>query len=199
MDEKTSELREIFMETTDSNTVTETQSESPGSLIDAPDDVAERLAELIEQMQEQYQFDSTLERDELCRLVRGFHDDETDEELAETLGCEPSEVRTARLDCHLIRESDRDAAFEFEELRRLLAEEVSVEERAERLGVSVETAASYSEVAAADRRSTRANNRFRDEFAELLTDAELTDQLAANAREDGLQEATEDIETDVSF
>jgi hypothetical protein len=62
-----------------------------------------------------------------------------------------------------------------------------------------ETVARYRRVAEADVESIRASDRFRDEFEELLTDAELSARLARDAREDGLQEATEDIETDVSL
>ena len=150
-------------------------------------------------MRDQYDFETSLETDDLITVLRGFHDDEDDESIAATLDCEPATVRQARLDLHLVRDAEREAPFEFDQLRRLLAEDVSLEERAEQLAVSVETARQYSEVAAADRRSTRANSRFRDEFAELLTDADLTNRLAADAHEDGLQEATEDMETDVSF
>ena len=199
MDEKTAELRDIFMETTDSETVTESQSESPGSLADDDSDVAERLATLIDRMRERYDFVTELDSDALITVVRGFHDGDDDATIATRLDCEPAVVRKARLDLHLVREADREAPFEFDQLRQLLAEELPLEERAERLDVSVETAREYSEVAAADRRSTRANDRFRDAFAELLTDADLTDRLAADAHEDGLGEATEDMETDVSF
>jgi len=52
---------------------------------------------------------------------------------------------------------------------------------------------------AADRAATHANERFRDAFADLLTDADLSGRLASDSREDGLREATEDIETDVSL
>ena len=199
MDEKTEELRDIFMETTDSETVTETQSESPGSLTDDETDVGDRLRTLIDRMRDQYDFQTSLETDDLIAVLRGFHNDEDDESIAATLDCEPATVRQARLDLHLVRDAEREAPFEFDRLRQLLAEDMSLEGRAEQLAVSVETAQQYSEVAAADRRSTRANSRFRDEFAELLTDADLTNRLAADAHEDGLQEATEDMETDVSF
>lgn len=199
MDEKTEELRDIFMEATDAETVTESQSESPGSLTDTDVDVSARLATLLDRMRERYDFETDLDTDALSRVVRGFYDDDTDEAIADDLAVDAETVRTARLDLHLVREADREAPFAFDRLRRLLAEEVPIEERADRLDSAVETVRRYSAVAAADRRSTRANDRFRDAFTELLTDAELTDQLAADAREDGLREATEDIETDVSF
>jgi hypothetical protein len=54
-------------------------------------------------------------------------------------------------------------------------------------------------VAAAEIEIRRAGGRFRDEFAALLSDADLGDRLAESAREDGLREATADLETDVSF
>ena len=44
-----------------------------------------------------------------------------------------------------------------------------------------------------------ANDRFRDEFEEIVTDGDLTSRLARDAREDGLEEATEGMETDVSM
>jgi len=199
MDEKTAELRDIFVETTDTETVTESQSESPGSLADDSTDVGDRLATLIDRMREQYEFNTALDTDALVAVLRGFYDGDDDATIAARLECQPATIRAARLDLHLVRDEEREAPFEFERLRRLLAEGVSPEERAEQLDVSVETVRRYSEVAAADRRSTRANDRFRDEFAGLLTDADLTNRLAADAHEDGLQEATEDMETDVSL
>jgi DNA-binding CsgD family transcriptional regulator len=199
MDEKTAELRDIFVETTDTETVTESQSESPGSLADDSTDVGDRLATLIDRMREQYEFNTALDTDALVAVLRGFYDGDDDATIAARLECQPATIRTARLDLHLVRDEEREAPFEFERLRRLLAEGVSPEERAEQLDVPVETVRRYSEVAAADRRSTRANDRFRDEFAGLLTDADLTNRLAADAHEDGLQEATEDMETDVSL
>ena len=199
MDEKTAELRDIFVETTDTETVTESQSESPGSLADDSTDVGDRLATLIDRMREQYEFNTALDTDALVAVLRGFYDGDDDATIAARLECQPATIQAARLDLHLVRDEEREAPFEFERLRRLLAEGVSPEERAEQLDVSVETVRRYSEVAAADRRSTRANDRFRDEFAGLLTDADLTNRLAADAHEDGLQEATEDMETDVSL
>jgi hypothetical protein len=57
----------------------------------------------------------------------------------------------------------------------------------------------YRRVAEADLTSRRANHRYRDAFADLLTDADLSTRLASDARRDGLEAATEDIETDVSL
>jgi len=199
MDDKTAELRDIFIDATGSDTVTESQAESPGSLTDTDTDVTARLAELVGRMRERYEFTSEFDDETLCRIVQWYYTDCTDREIAAELDADPEVVFEARLDLHLVGEADREAPLDLDVLRRLIVEEVPLDQRADRLDVTTETARHYSRVVAADLRSTRANNRFRDEFAELLTDSDLTGQLARDAREDGLREATEDIETDVSF
>lgn len=199
MDDKTAELRDIFIDATGSDSVTESQSESPGSLTDSDTDVTDRLLELVARMRERYAFETGFDDETLCRIVQWYYTDCSDREIAAELEADAEAVFTARLDLHLVGEADRESTFDLDELRRLVVEDVPLAERAEQLDLTEETARHYSRIVHADLRSTRANNRFRDEFTELLTDSDLTDQLARDAREDGLQEATEDIETDVSL
>jgi len=45
----------------------------------------------------------------------------------------------------------------------------------------------------------RTSYRFRTAFEEILTDADLSVRYTAAVREDGLEEATEDVEVDISF
>jgi hypothetical protein len=201
MDDRTEELKELFVQTTGEESVTEDQQEGPGDLSDdvAAADATERVQELIARMRERYAFESGFDDETLTELVVGFHADESDGDLADQLGTDEETVFTARMDLHLIREADRDAPFPFKQLRELVVENVPLEARADRLESKAETVEHYSQVAAAELRSTRANHRFVDEFAELLTDTELTDSHAATARDDGLQEAAEDIETNTQL
>lgn len=202
MDEKTAELRDIFIDATGSDTVTESQEESRGSLTERERRGDGRVAEIIGTMRERYTFVSGLDDDDLRRVVEAFYDEqseESDEDIAASLGVDEETVFNARMDLHLVRESDRDAPFELDELRSLRVEETPLDECAAALDADESVVAHYNEVVEADRESTRANNRFRDEFEELLTDSALSGQMARDAREDGLKEATEDIETDVSF
>ena len=200
MDDKTAELRDIFIDATGSDTATESQEESPGSLTDESEvDTAERLPALIATMRERYEFDAGLDDAALERVVRGFFEGETDADLADALDVAAATVFDARTDLHLVREADRDAPFDLAELRAMAVEGVPLDERAERLDADEATVRRYGDVIDADQESTRANDRFRDGFAELLTDSDLSGRLASDAREDGLREATEDIETDVSF
>jgi len=168
MDDKTAELRDIFLDATDGEgAVTERQAERRGSLVDVdnPADVDDRLRDLVATMRERYEFETDLDPDAYVRLIRGFYAGDDDDTLAEALGVGRAAVVRARLDCHLVRESDGETPA----------------------------------VEASRARSTRANDRFRDAFAELLTDDDLSGRLASDSREDGLREATEDIETDVSL
>ncbi|EJN59651.1 hypothetical protein [Halogranum rubrum] len=199
MDEKTAELRDIFIDTTGSDTVTESQEETRGSLTGTGEQTDARVTELIGTMREKYTFVSGLEDDTLQTVVEQFHESKSDADIADAIGVDQETVFNARMDLHLVRETDRDAPFELAKLRALHVDETPLDERANELGADESDVAHYSEVVEADLESTRANDRFRDEFEELLTDSALTNRMAQNAREDGLRDATEDIETDVSF
>ena len=210
MDEKTAELRDIFVETTGSDTVTERQAESPGTLTDRDEAaVAERVRELVAAMRERYDFSTDLDDATYARIARGQFELADDAALAAALAegedavdVAPDTVRDARFDLHLVRDADRevdDADFDYADLKSLTAEGRSIVDCAEALGAEPDAVAKYARVARVDLTSTRANDRFRDEFRDLLTDADIEGNHAESAREDGLKEATEDIETDISL
>lgn len=200
MDEKTAALREIFLDTTGSETVTEGQAESPGTLTGEDEDaVLDRLRTLVETMQNRYEFETDFETDQLVTLVRCFFDAVDDETMAEHFDRTPEEVFQARMALHLVRDSDRDGPIDFPKLKQLHVEDVPMPELIEELDADEGTVRRYTAVANAELESTRANNRFRDEFRELLTDSDLEGSLTSEASEDGLADATEDLETDVSF
>jgi hypothetical protein len=198
MDEKTEELRDIFIDATGADTVTERQEESPGSLT-ADDRADERIPELVRTMREEYAFTTDLDDETLERVVRGFHDGEDDRAVADAIDADPETVFAARMDLHLVCDADREAPFDLAELRSMIVDGTPLDERVAALDADEATVRRLGRVVEADLRSTRANDRFRDEFAELLTDSELSESYAESAREDGLREAAEDIETDVSF
>ena len=211
MDEKTEELRDLFVDATGSETVTERQAETPGTLVDRDDGAAhERVAELVAAMRDRYGFDggphddadhdaAALDDAALVRIARGFFAGEDDAAIADDLGVDPGTVRGARLDVHLVADADRDAPFAYAELKRSLAADRPVEDCVAALDADPETVREYVPVARADLASTRVNDRFRDGFRALLTDADIEGSFATAVREDGLREATEDIETDVSL
>jgi len=201
MDEQTEELRDLFVETTGEEAVTADQSEDRGDLGDAvsAEEAETRVRELVGRMRERYAFQSGFDDGELVQVVTGFYADEDDAEIADALDTDAESVLRARLDLHLVRERDREAPLPMDELRELIVDDVPLDERADRLDADAETVERYSRVIDAERRATRANHRFTDEFAELLTDADLRDSHAADARESGLEEAAEDIETNTQL
>jgi len=200
MDEKTEELRDIFMDVTDSDTVTESQAATKGSLTD--DEAArERLADLVAELRERYAFETELSDGQLCELALSFYDGASDADLARELDVERRTVFRARLDLHLFRDRDLDAPFDVEAFRRRITgpEDVATSDLAEDFDVSESTVRRYRRVVEAQDQSRRANDRYRDEFDSILGDADLAGPMTQEARQDGLEDATEGMETDVSF
>lgn len=196
MNEKTEELRDIFTDVTDGEeTITESQEDTRGSLERDERTDEERLESVVTQMRERYEFDTGLSDDELIGVARGFYDDEGDEEIAEKLGVDAAEVFEARMSLHLIADDDADevdlaAIRDREEDDATLATEYDIDE---------ESVSRYRRVAEAEDESRTANDRYRDEFDSILADAGLSEQMTSDVREDGLEDATEGMETDVDF
>lgn len=205
MDRKTEELRDIFMDVAGDDTVTESQEESRGSLTDRPD-VETALHDVVETLRDRYGFSTDLDDDALVELVELVYDDLDDAEIAAELAedVDAFEVFLARTDLHLVDDddlpdesdlvdADRDPVPTLRETREdgldAVAAAFDVDERGARKAVLALDAVE---------RSRAANDRYRDAFDDVLTDAALSTNLD-DAREDGLDEATEGMEVDVDF
>lgn len=198
MDEKTEELRDIFVEVTEEETVTESQEAERGTLA-GQDAAAERLGESVAEMRDAYEFRTSLDDEELATVIEGFYRGDTDAEIAEELGTNPEEVFDARLDLHLIREEDTDAPFDLAEFRDMLVADDPGVDLAERLDVSEPTVDRYRRIVEAQNESRRVSDRFRSEFEDVLVEAGLGEHLTQDMQDDGLEDATDGVETDVSF
>ncbi|WP_132059266.1 helix-turn-helix domain-containing protein [Halorussus amylolyticus] len=200
MDEKTEELRDIFIDVTDESTVTEQQEETHGSL-SSEAEVEERLVAVVGEMRERYDFGTTLSDDELVFVVRGYYAGDSDAEIARELGDTSlgKTVSRARIDLHLLRDSDTDAPFDLDALRERLDSGASAAECADHLDVSASTVRRYRRVIETQREKRTVNDRFTDEFENVLRDRELSDRMTEDIQNDGLDDATEGMETNVSF
>jgi hypothetical protein len=199
MDEKTEELRDIFIDVTDEDTVTESQEETPGSLTGQDEGRRDRLESVIASMRERYEFDTDLSDEALVDLVELFYDEESDAEIARQLEVPRKGVFRARMDLHLVRDRDTDAPFDLAEFRERLTEDPATIDLADAFDVSESTARRYRRVVNAENQSRQANDRYRDEFDTILADSGLATNLTEDVQEDGLDDATEGMETDVSF
>ena len=198
MDEKTEQLRDIFIHVSGEESVTESQSAGRGSLTDTDEaTVEERLGETVARLREHYDFRTTLDDATLVALVRGFYAGDDDESLAEELRVEASTVAEARLDLHLLRASDDDADFDVAAFRRAVVGEskASDAELADSFDIGSETAARYRRVVEARAAARGVSHRFTSEFEDALADAGLATRHTAAVRETGLDEATEDIDS----
>jgi len=201
MDEKTEELRDIFVDVAGEDTVTESQEESPGSLTTDEDGVDDRIAAVVERMRDRYDFDSGLDDERLAAVVRGFYDGDDDATIADELGVAAEDVFDARLDLHLFRDADTDAPFDLAPLRKRAGDDVAT--LAADLDAAPEAVRHYCRVVTAQNEARQVSQRFQAEFEEALADAGLTAMTDAMP-ENGLDDTTEDIgsleeDADVSF
>jgi hypothetical protein len=199
MDDKTEELRDIFMDVSDSETVTESQSEGHGSLTDIDESAAaDRLQATVARMRERYDFETDLEDEALVSLIQGFYAGHEDDALAEDLDVTPSAVVTARLDLHLLRDDDLEAAFDAAAFRRQVVGSdgpKSDAELANHFDIAASEAAHYRRVVETQAAARQVSYRFQAEFEDALAEAGLAIQLTSAVRETGLDEATEDIDS----
>ena len=197
MDEKTEELRDIFMDVTEEATVTESQAEQRGSLL-RQESVDDRLREVVERMRERFAFSTALDTDALCTIIKEFYDGESDEGIATVLRVPREMVVDARMDLHLVRDDDT-AEVDVSTLRDYLDAGKTVEVIAAEIGASPLVVKQATRALEAEKRARRVSQRFRTEFEEILTDADIAVRLTADVQEDGLDDATEGLEVDVEF
>jgi len=198
MDDKTEELRDIFLSVSEEETVTESQEDERGSLADESESVGTRLRETIDRVREKFGFEAPLPDEKRRPLVEGFYDGESDPALADALGTDTETVFRARMDLHLVRDTEPEldeAAVETVRDRP----DASVRELADAVGSTPDEVRRCRAVLDAEARSRRVSQRFRTAFEEALTDVELTGGLTAETHEDGLDEATEGAETEVDL
>jgi len=199
-EKKAEELRDIFVDITDESTVTEEKEEERGTL-PGEDEIDDDIKEMVDEMRDEHGFETSLEDDEVVRVVRLYHEDASDAEIARELGDDSLDktVRRARIGLHLFRDSDFDAPFEIDKLEELLDKKATNSEIADELGVSSSTVRSYRRVVEARGRSEELDDEYAERFENLLEDREITERFTPDAKRDGLGDATEDAEVDVDL
>jgi len=198
MDEKTEELRDIFMDVSDEETLTERQEETRGSLAD-DEAIDERIEDTVAEMRSDLEFDTDLTDEELRRVVRGFYAGESDADLADELDASRHAIHVARTDLHLLRETDTDAPFDFEMLEPVVEGEETTADAADRLDVAASTVRRYRRVLAARTRSQDLAHRYTDAFEEILVDVEVSGRLTEDVKRTGLEGAIEGQETNTQL
>jgi len=200
MDEKTQELRDIFLDVSEDETVTESQQDTHGSLA-SDDEIDDRLGTILDRMRDDFDFETDLEGDDYVSLVRAFYRGDSDAEIADVLDADvdAETVHRARLDLHLLRPEDTEPDFDLATLRDHLDNDTPTAEIADDLDITEEQVETYRDVLDVRDHLQRTNARYPIEFEDALQDTQIAENLTHDAREDGLDEATEGQEVDVSF
>jgi len=198
--DKAEELRDLFVDVTDESTVTEERNEERGTLPDEGE-IDDEIRNVVDEMRDEYGFETSLDDDQLVSVVRFYHDGASDAEIARELGDDSLDktVKRARVGLHLFRDSDFDAPFGIDRLRELVDEDATNTEAADELGVSASTVRSYRDAVEARRDSDEADGEYADRFEAVLEDREIAETFTSDAKRDGLEGATEDAEVDVDL
>ena len=198
MEEKTEKLRDIFLSVSGEETVTESQTESHGSLTEEGASVEHRLSEVIDRLREKFGFETELTDAQRLPLIEQFYDGQSDEQLADELGCSESTVFDARMELHLLRDDEPPLADN--DLETVTENpDADPSTLAERLGTDEQAVRRSRAVGQTLDRSRRASQRFITSYQEILTDRDLTSQFATDTQDDGLTDATDGAETNVEF
>lgn len=200
MDEKTERLRDLFMDVAGGETITERQQESRGSL-GTSEQIDEHLQSVIEIMIDRYGIETTLSIDDLVTLVKRFYAGDSDSEISDALekNVSPGTVTRARINLHLVTEDDKNPSFDFESFRAHVSNSIPIAEIASEFDISETTARRYRQIVEIETERRLVGDRYRDEFSRIIEDRDLSDQLTKEIHESGLEDATEGLETNVSF
>jgi len=201
MDEKTEELRDIFVDVAGEDSVTERQESGHGSLLSDEDGAEERLLDVIDSLRERFDVTTDLGDAALVTVVQRYYEGDDDAAIAETVDATPDAVFRARTALHLLREDDTDAPFD---LARLHGDDADPEAVAAEFDLDEATLERYQRVADAQREARQVSQRFQSEYEDVLRDAGISTVMTDAVRDDGLKEATEDIgsleeDADVDF
>lgn len=199
MDEKTQELRDIFIDVTDGETVTETQEDGHGSLAtDAEIDA--RLHDVVAGMREKLDFESDFDTETLVQVVRGVYAGDDDATLAAELDRTEAAVTEARRDLHLVQTDVEDAPLDLDTLRHEIETgDPSDDDLAAELDADPKAVREYRRVARVQEEIRSVNDQYRGEFEAVLQDRELAERLTTAAQEDGLEDATDGQETNTNL
>jgi hypothetical protein len=199
---RTDDLRKVFTDVTGTDTATEHGGSDRGSLVDRDREgeagLLTRLEGVVARMRERFEFGTDLDDRVLARLVQGVVEGADDDALAGRLGVDSETVFRARMDLHLVHETDF-GGLDPDRLRQELGSEPDDDALAREFGVDAGTVERGRRALAARREARRVNDRFRDAFDDVLGDEALSTRLTDGTKEHGLEEAAEDIETDVKF
>ncbi len=200
MDEKTEQLRDLFMDVAEEETVTEHQTDDRGSLT-TDDGTEDRVRTVIEQLQERYEFRSDLGIDELHHVAEGWYENKDPSEIAAELpdDVDPEAVNRAAVDLHLVDLDTLDAPVELDRIREALAADRSIDATANTLEISKQRLTHYRHVLQVTDERRVVGDRYREEFDRVLADRDLGEQLTEEIQESGLDGATEGLETNTSF
>lgn len=175
MEDKTEELRDIFLDVSDGEktVVDRQQGDYPPDYGESNNEDSESVDDRIEAVIsdiEESGLETSLSRAELVEVVRGYFTGLSDQEIATSVGDSSLDktVRRARVQLHLFRAEDFDAPMEWGEFRSCIREGMTVRDCADRFDVGKSTVGWYRRVVVAQNEAIDQEWRNYIQFREVI-------------------------------
>ena len=187
---KQKDLLQLFSNLTQKTKIVEPMKTLHGTLRDQ-DAVEREIALIMREIQERGFFKTKLEPIQLARLITSYYAGKNDTEIARELGDDKlsKTVARARVRLKLFRDMDFDFPFDETRLNELLAENKSLKDISEDLGISATTLREYRHVI--DQRDDTTLDPYLERIKDVMEDRDLSEKMASKLQEDTLGEAIE--------
>ncbi|HJJ28736.1 MAG TPA: response regulator receiver protein [Methanocorpusculum sp.] len=185
---KQKDLLQLFSNLTQKTKIVEPMKTLHGTLRDQ-DAVEREIALIMREIQERGFFKTKLEPIQLARLITSYYAGKNDTEIARELGDDKlsKTVARARVRLKLFRDMDFDFPFDETRLNELLAENKSLKDISEDLGISATTLREYRHVI--DQRDDTTLDPYLERIKDVMEDRDLSEKMASKLQEDTLGEA----------
>lgn len=193
---KQKNLLKLFADITSKTEIVEPMKKIHGTLRDQ-DAVEREIALIMREILDKGYFKTKLEPIQLARLITLYHTGKNDTEIARSLGDEKlsKTVARARVRLKLFRDLDFKMPFEPQVLEDLMAQDLTMKEISEVLGISPSTLREYRHVL--DEQKDTTLDPYLERIRDVMEDRDLTEQMTLGVTKDSLGDAIDITEAEM--
>jgi hypothetical protein len=193
---KQKDLLKLFADITSKTKIVEPMKKIHGTLRDQ-DAVEREIALIMREILDAGHFKTKLEPIQLARLITLYNHGKNDTEIARSLGDEKlsKTVARARVRLKLFRDLDFKMPFDPAVLDDLLAQDLTMKEISEHLGISPSTLREYRHVL--DEQKDTTLDPYLERIRDVMEDRDLTEQMTLAVTRDSLGDAIDITEAEM--
>ncbi|MDO8841252.1 MAG: response regulator receiver protein [Methanocalculus sp.] len=193
---KQKDLLKLFADITNKTKIVEPMKKIHGTLRDQ-DAVEREIALIMREILDRGYFKTKLEPIQLARLISLYHVGKNDTEIARSLGDEKlsKTVARARVRLKLFRDLDFKMPFDPANLDDLIAQDLTMKDISERLGISPSTLREYRHVL--DEQKDTTLDPYLERIRDVMEDRDLSEQMTLGVTRDSLGDSIDISEAEM--